>query len=93
MKVKELIEKLQLVDPDAEVGVRDAQRIEGPRGEVSVEYTITPVNFLRVAYNEYDRRFLVFEADCYSHSDLEDAIARIETLEHQLDREREEAGK
>jgi rhodanese-related sulfurtransferase len=95
MKVKELIEKLQMVDPDAEAGILDARKTEewdNGRVKGAVCEELVPIDSLRVTYNDADRRFVILEADTRAIDDMVDALNKISDLEDELRVAREEAG-
>lgn len=96
MKVKELIEQLQRLDPDAEVGILDPRVVDvvrpGRPAKASVENELVPIESLRVSYNDADRRFVLLEADTRAIDDMVDALNKISDLEDELGVAREEAG-
>ncbi len=96
MKVKELIEQLQRLDPDAEAGILDPRVVEvirpGRPYKYSVENELVPIESLRVSYNDADRRFVLLEADTRAIDDMVDALNKISDLEDELGVAREEAG-
>lgn len=95
MKVKELIEKLQMVDQDAEAGILDPRVVDVIKGGAtkdSVENEIVPIDSLHLTYNDADRRFVLLEADTRAIDDMVDALNKISDLEDELGVAREEAG-